>query len=351
MAPRHDEETYRTLFELSPQPMWVCEVETRKLVAVNEAALAMYGYTRREFLDLSVRQIVREGSTAQGWERHLRRDETLFLVRTERKELDFGGARAQLVLLLDSVQKVSEEPAEQIAELERQLSECRTRLEASNKELETFSYSVSHDLRAPLRHIDGFSKALLDDYGDKLDEEGKEYLGRICQATQKMGQLIDDVLKMARVTRAELDRQNVNLSVVAQVIALEMKHADPARQVEFHIEKGLTAHADPRLTRLLLENLLGNAWKFTGKREDALIEFGATEGEGETVYFVRDNGAGFDMAYAGKLFSLFQRLHRADEFEGSGVGLAVAHRIVRRHGGRIWGEGSPGSGATFYFTL
>jgi len=329
--------------------MWISDLETKRILAVNRAALSLYGYAEEEFLRLSVRQIVKGGEEG-GWERHLRKDEVLFLVRAVRSTVDVDGMPAQLVVVT-AAGGDSAEPDGRVAEVEKLLADCRGRLDIANKELETFSYSISHDLRAPLRHIDGFSKALLDDYGPKFDAEGKEYLERICQATQKMGQLIDDVLKLARVVRTELDRQKVNLSTVAQVVALELKHADPARAVEFRIEPGLTAYADPRLARILLENLLGNAWKFTGKKAEALIEFGSQVEEGETVFFVRDNGAGFDMAYAGKLFTLFHRLHRADEFEGSGVGLAVAQRIVGRHGGRIWAESSLGAGATFYFTL
>ena len=236
-------------------------------------------------------------------------------------------------------------------ELEQRVRERTAQLEAANKELETFSFSVSHDLRAPLRHIDGFSRALLEDCAEQLDAAGKEHLLRLRQAGQRMAQLIDDLLMLSKVSRLDINRQPVNLSRMAQVITLELKQSKPERQVTARIEEDVTVNGDARLLRILMENLLANAWKYTGKRQDALIEFGAVYENGENVYFVRDNGVGFDMSYADKLFAPFQRLHRYDEFEGTGVGLATVQRIVHRHGGRIWAESSVGSGATFYFTL
>jgi len=224
-------------------------------------------------------------------------------------------------------------------------------LEAANRELEAFSYSVSHDLRAPLRGIDGFSQALLEDYADTLDDQGRDYLRRVRSATQRMAGLIDDLLNLSRITRGELRREAVDLSAQARSVAEQLRQAQPERQVEFHIADGLTAEGDPRLLRIALENLLGNAWKFTGKTDPAVIEFGLRRERGEAIYFVRDNGAGFDMAYAGKLFGAFQRLHDVREFEGTGIGLATVQRIIRRHGGRVWAEGESGHGATFHFTL
>ncbi len=226
-------------------------------------------------------------------------------------------------------------------------------LEAANKELEAFSYSVSHDLRAPLRGIDGFSKALLEDCGDKLDEVGKGYLERVRGSVARMGQLIDDLLKLSRISRAELSRRSVDLSAAAKELAAALQSLKEGadRAVTFIIQPGVVAQGDPRLVRVVLENLLNNAWKFTRKTSEARIEFGTLPGDGETAFFVRDNGAGFDMNYVGKLFGAFQRLHAPDEYEGTGIGLATVQRIVRRHGGRAWAEGQPGQGATFYFTL
>jgi PAS domain S-box-containing protein len=235
--------------------------------------------------------------------------------------------------------------------LEQRVVERTVQLEAANQELEAFSYSVSHDLRAPLRSIDGFSRFLLTHCLDKLDAREQDYLQRIRAASQRMGQLIDDLLHLARLTRIDICRQAVDLSKLARIIAAELRQTQPQRHVECVIADGLVVDGDGRLLRVMLENLLGNAWKFTAKLPQAKVEVGSTQHDGKTVYFVRDNGAGFDMAYADKLFAPFQRLHTPDEFEGSGIGLATVQRIVHRHGGRIWTEGAVDQGATFYFTL
>jgi signal transduction histidine kinase len=234
---------------------------------------------------------------------------------------------------------------------EEALKDYSSRLEAANKELEAFSYSVSHDLRAPLRGIDGFSLILLEDYGDKLDAEGKGYLNRTRAAALRMGQLIDDMLQLSRMMRSEMKRETVDLSAIATEIAADLQRAQPGRRAEFIIAPRLVVNGDLHLLRIALENLLGNAWKFTGKRPRAEIELNAAERGGERVYFIRDNGAGFDMAHADKLFGAFQRLHAMNEFEGTGVGLATVQRIIHRHGGRIWAEAAVEKGATFYFTL
>ena len=259
---------------------------------------------------------------------------------------------------LDRVSRSYAEADEQRYALERalglssdEMDELNKKLMLANKELEAFSYSVSHDLRAPLRSIDGFSLVLLEDYADKLDPEGKNYLERVRAACQRMAQLIDAMLNLSHMTRREMHRMTIDLSALAQTIAAEFKKTQPERQVEFVIAEGLVANGDASLLRAVLENLLGNAWKFTGKNAHARIEFGATQQDGEPVYFVRDDGAGFDRAYASKLFGVFQRLHATVEFEGTGIGLATVQRIIQRHGGRIWAEGEVGQGATFYFTL
>ncbi len=236
-------------------------------------------------------------------------------------------------------------------ELEGLVAERTARLEASNRELASFSYSVSHDLRSPLRAIDGFSHALLEEYGERLDDTARDYLNRVRQAAQRMGRLIDDLLKLSRLTRSELHRQPVDLSAMAEDIASQLQDQDPARDVEWHIEPGLVVDGDPGLLRALLENLLGNAWKYTAGRHPARIRFTRESREGRDCYCVRDNGAGFDMTHAGKLFAPFHRLHTDAEFPGTGIGLATAQRIVERHGGQIRGEGRPGEGATFCFSL
>ena len=236
-------------------------------------------------------------------------------------------------------------------DLERRVIERTSELEAVNRELEAFSYSVSHDLRAPLRSIDGFSLALLEDYSGRLDEQGKDYLQRVRSASQRMSRLIDDLLMLSRVTRREMKHEKIDLSAIASEVAAELKKREPQRKVDFIIQTGLIANGDAELLRIVLENLIGNAWKFTSKNPDARIEFGATEHDGEHVYFVRDNGVGFDMAYADKLFVPFQRLHAADEYPGTGIGLATVKRIVLRHGGSVRAYAEPGKGAAFYFTL
>lgn len=236
-------------------------------------------------------------------------------------------------------------------ELEQRVAERTAQLMAANKDLEAFSYSVSHDLRAPLRSIDGFSQALLDDHAGQLDAEGKDFLRRVRLASQHMERLIDAMLQLSRVTRTEIRPMEVDLSALAQAIANELRALEPYRQAEIIIAPRLTVQADPNLMRILLENLMGNAWKFTGRHPKARIELGAQLREGQTVYFVRDDGAGFDMARAAKLFGAFQRLHSAEMFEGTGIGLTTAQRIIRRHGGRIWAEGAVERGAAFYFTI
>ena len=231
------------------------------------------------------------------------------------------------------------------------LQQAQAATEAVNRELEAFSYSVAHDLRAPLRSIDGFSLALLEDCADVLDEAGKQHLRFVREAAQDMAALIDGLLSLSRVTRSELRRETVDLAELARNIFGQLRRAAPGRVVETVIADDLVAEGDARLLRGLLENLLGNAWKFSGKQAAARIEIGMTQAGGERAYFVRDNGAGFDMAYAAKLFGAFQRLHSASEFEGTGIGLATVQRIVHRHGGRVWAESKVGRGATFFFTL
>jgi PAS domain S-box-containing protein len=235
--------------------------------------------------------------------------------------------------------------------LERRVQERTAELQALNDELESFSYSVSHDLRSPLRAMEGFSKVLLEDYARVLDDRGRHYLERVRSGSQRMAILIDDLLKLSRVTRGEFHQGPVDLAEIAREVLEELKRRAPERTVTLSIAPSAPASGDPRLLRVALENLLGNAWKFTGRKADARIEFGTQKRDGESLFFVRDNGAGFDMAYADKLFAPFQRFHDDDEFEGTGIGLATVQRIIRRHGGRIWAESEPGRGAAFWFTL
>ena len=279
---------------------------------------------------------------------YLRGDGTTFWGQlTGRRMLDADGRTIGLVGVIadNSERKRAEDALHELNEtLERKVAE-RTR------ELEAFSYSVAHDLRGPLRAIDGFSQLVLSENADKLDASAVGHLQRVRAAAQRLGELIDDLLELALVSRTELDRQPLDLSLMAREVMAAIRGTRTEREVRFTAGASVSAHADHFLARILLDNLLGNAWKYTGKTPAAEIEFGSTVHEGKTAYFVRDNGVGFDMAYADKLFQPFQRLHHRDEFEGSGIGLSIVQRIVQRHGGKVWVESRPGAGATFYFTF
>jgi two-component system sensor histidine kinase/response regulator len=264
---------------------------------------------------------------------------TVFVELAKKNEL----LRRQAALLAQS-ERAALELAETRAELVREL-------EHKNRELESFSYAVSHDLRAPLRRIDSFSRAILESQGKRLDDEGRKFLSRVREASQQMSQLIDDVLYLSRVTRTELRDQEVDLSAVAELVVSRLQEGQPDRLVEVKIRPGVVVTGDGQLLKIALENLLQNAWKFTGKQTEPRIEFGLTQTSGEPTYFIRDNGAGFEMTYASRLFGPFQRLHSQQDFPGSGIGLATVQRIIHRHGGRVWAEGLVGQGATFYFTL
>jgi signal transduction histidine kinase len=242
----------------------------------------------------------------------------------------------------------SEQDARDLAELRAELVRD---LEHKNRELESFSYAVSHDLRAPLRRIDSFSRAVVESQADKLDPTGRHFLDRVREASQQMSELIDNVLYLSRVTRAEIREQEVDLSGLVTLLLDRMQEAEPGRRVEARVRPGLVVTGDGQLLRIAMQNLLDNAWKFTGRQPVARIEFGTSSAAGEPAYFIRDNGAGFNMAYVSRLFGPFQRLHPATEFPGTGIGLATVQRIIHRHGGRIWAEGLEGQGATFHFTL
>jgi hypothetical protein len=272
--------------------------------------------------------------------------------KLEHKMLTLESANLDLAREIDERKRAEEEIIRLNESLERRVQERTADLAAANLELESFAYSVSHDLRAPLRRIDGWSHVLAEEYGDKLDETARGYLNTIRTEAERMAELIDAILGLSRVTRGGLSKEPVDLGMMAKEVERTLRDSEPGRAVEFAVAPDLgEVEADPRLVRALLQNLLGNAWKFTRKKAGARVELGSTERDGRRCFFVRDNGAGFDMAMAEKLFQPFLRLHPAEEYPGVGVGLATVRRIVLRHGGTIWAEGEVGKGATFYFTL
>ena len=365
----------RRLMEQAADAFFVHD-EAGRFIEVNRQACESLGYHREELLGMTIADVdtgvppedipallekLRTGGHVTVMSTHRRRDGTEFPVEVRVGIFTVG----QETLYLSLARDISERQAMEASlrereekyrllnvELEERVRQRTAELERANRELESFSYSVSHDLRAPLRHMDGFSKALLEDYADRLDDEGKNYLVRIRGGAQRMGRLIDDILQLADVSRSHLERRAVNLSGLAQVIVAALRQTDSDREVTFRIADGVKANGDPRLLRIVLENLFGNAWKYTGRRTGGtVIEFGVEDRGGEPVYLVRDNGVGFSMAYVEKLFQPFQRLHRAEEFEGTGIGLATVRRVIERHGGRVWAEGAEGAGACFYFTL
>ena len=269
-----------------------------------------------------------------------------------RRDLELLTLFANQVSIAIENASLYQEIAALVGSLEHRVEQRTLELAAANKELEAFSYSVSHDLRAPLRSIDGFSQALVEDYGATLDGVAIDYLQRIRNNAQHMGKLIEALLQLSRLTRDEIVVERVNLSIIAREIATRLHEVEPDKDVVFEVQEGLVVSADERMMRVLMENLLSNAWKYTGKREHARIEFGLAEkSESGDSYYVRDNGVGFDMRQADKLFRPFKRLHSDREFVGDGIGLASVQRVIQRHGGKIWAEATVGEGATFYFTV
>jgi PAS domain S-box-containing protein len=367
-ALRASETRFRSVLELAPDGFVIADREGCITLA-NTQAHRIFGYGPGELLGAAIEALVPErlrgGHTAHRTHylaqprtrpmgagldlMGLRKDGTEVPVEISLSPMATEDGLLVIAVVRDIAERMRVE--ERIRQLNGDLERRVAELGAANDELEAFSYSVSHDLRAPLRAIDGFSQALLEDHAERLDDEGREYLARVRAAAQRMAGLIDDLLDLSRVTRREMRRVPVDLSAVARTVALELERSEPGRQVEFAIADGVQAEGDPHLLRAVLENLLGNAWKFTGARPHARVAFGATPMDGTVAYFVADNGIGFDMAYADRLFRAFQRLHAMHEFPGTGIGLATVQRIVHRHGGRVWAEAQPGTGATFYFTL
>ena len=366
-----EKQQFRLMFNAVPAMIWYKDTKNRFLL-VNEAAAAWMGHTVDEVEGKPCAEIFPD--RAYDYYR-----DDLEIIRTRKPKLgvieEYDGedgdkrwirtdklpeydAMGRVVRILVFAQDISEarsaegEVRRLNEQLEQRVADRTAELAAANAELESFAYSVSHDLRAPLRGIDGFSQLLIDECGEQLDESGREYIDRVRSASQRMGALIDDLLKLTRVSRSELSRETVDLTALARVVVSELEHANPDTRTEIVVGDTPLAKGDPILLMNVLQNLLGNAYKFSQRSEEPRIEFGSFDGDdGTPTYFVRDNGVGFDMVYANKLFGAFQRLHGAAEFEGSGIGLATVQLILRRHGGQVWAEGEPNKGATFYFTL
>jgi PAS domain S-box-containing protein len=330
------------------------------IVSWNKGAERIYGYSAAEVIGQPLAILLPPGRHAEEPEilERLKRGERVESFETLRRRKDGQDIDVSVTIspIRDSrgslvgASKVARDISDR-KRAEEALARAKEAAETASQEFEAFSYSVAHDLRAPLRGIDGFSQALLEDYGPRLDAEGKRYLAQVRQSAQHMAQLIENLLKLARVTQSDLSRERVDLTGVAAAVVRRLQASQPEREVEVVVHDALMASGDGRLLEIVLENLLGNAWKFTRQCEQPRIEFGFDRQDGRSAFFVRDNGAGFDMTHAAKLFGVFQRLHTTQEFEGTGIGLATVQRIIRRHGGRAWAEGDVGRGATFYFTL
>lgn len=333
---------------------------TGVITSWNKSAERIFGYTIKEAIGQPMSMMlsqdhVQEESLILDRIQQGERIDHFETVRRQKNgnDLDVSVAFSPIYDVLGRIVGVStiERDITELQKIRKELLLAKDTAEVANRELESFSYSVAHDLRSPLRSIDGFSQALLEDCGDKLDAIGKKYLGFLRDSAQLMAQLIDDLLALSRVTRSGLKCEQIDLSALAREVQARLARGAPMRKVDFKLEEGVIAYADPRLLSIVFDNLIGNSWKFTNKREHACIEFGVMVDKGKIIYFVRDNGAGFDMTYAGKLFGAFQRLHSTRDFEGTGIGLATVQRIIYRHGGRIWADGQVNVGATFYFTL
>ncbi len=368
---RRTESSFRLLVETAQEGIWTINTEWRTTY-VNQYMARLLGYSVEEmlgqhlfsFLDEEgqnqARAVLERGTSGPAGEIHdrkfLRKDGTAVWTRFSRTPMvdERGRYIGVLAMVTDMTQrrKAKEQVRRLNAELEQRIADRTAQLEYSNRELEAFAYTVAHDLRAPLRGITSFSEALREDYTGRLKAQGEDYLRRIVGGARRMSELIDGLLSLSRVNSTELVYRPCDLSAMAGSVMEQLQRQQPERAVKLNVQQGLVEEGDPQLLQVVLENLLGNAWKFTRERPVAEIELSATSDErGVRTYVVRDNGAGFDMAYRDKLFGVFQRLHSQAEFEGNGVGLATVQRIIRRHGGRVWGEGQPGRGASFFFTL
>jgi PAS domain S-box-containing protein len=367
-ALRESEVSFRLLFAGNPVSMWVYDLETLKFMEVNDAAVSHYGYSREEFLSMRLADI-RPADDAQllyhklarerkvldesGPWRHRLKDGRIIRVQTTSHLLTWNGRQSSLVVVQDITARlqVEEEIRQLNAELEQRVAERTRQLEASNRELEAFTYSVSHDLRAPLRHVDGFSKLLVEEHGAELSADALDYVATIRDSVVQMGTLIDDLLNLGRVGRKSLVMEVAGLNSLVDEVRRDLMRANPDREIEWKVDTLPFVECDPGLMKQVFVNLLANAVKFTRPRKPAIIAVGVADQDGARAIFVRDNGVGFSMKYANKLFGVFQRLHRSEDFEGTGVGLATVQRIINKHGGRVWAQAELDRGAAFYFTI
>ncbi len=366
---------YRYLFTANPIPMWIFDLATLRFVEVNDAAVEHYGYSLDEFMGMTVHGIrdtadvasqnsilqkLEPGMNPAGTWRHRKKDGSLISVQMTSRELLWKGVPSRFVSAFDVTERLRAERDTAMTNLNLEsmvrsrtgtLNLRKEELEAVNKELVAFSQSASHDLRTPLFVINTFAQLLIRDHGRALTDEGMEYLRKIETGCAWMKSLIDSLLKLADVSQQHPKREALDLSVLAEEVAAAYRAQDPGRQVTLVIEPGIVVKADYRLMRIALDNLISNAWKYTAKTPHPRIEIGTQQDDDDEVIFVRDNGAGFDMGQAGKLFHTFQRLHSDEEFTGHGIGLSTVQRVITRHGGRIWAEAEVGKGAAFFFTL
>jgi PAS domain S-box-containing protein len=373
-ALRESDARYRELFDRNPLPLLAFDMETMRFFTVNPAAIEKYGYSREEFLAMTIVDLqvpedrarveatLREqyalgapssGMVTQRERRHITKGGQVVIAIVVAQPLRVGDRRARLISVSDVTERKrhQDELRRLNDELERRVEERTHALLVANRELEAFSYSVSHDLRAPLRAINGFAHLVEEEYAAQLGTHGKELLGRVRAGATRMGLLIEDLFKLSQISRQAIHVGPVDLSALTREVADELQAGEPERHVEWVIAPGMKSQGDAGLLKVVLQNLIGNAWKYSARRDRARIEFGAAERQGSMEYFVRDNGAGFDMAYAQKLFGAFQRLHSTTEFAGSGIGLATVARVIHRHGGEVRAEGRVNEGASVYFTL